>query len=154
MERTEVFDMMGDLKLYGMRSAYDETLSTAIKRKHEAQRFVGDLLKAEISKHDVPFDRSRFFLFRTGFLRLPGVLVEHLLPLIVVIPARALERYEAQQQRVTADAKAAGDPLQPVVASFAQAGATDGIDGHCHIDRFYWPVLTRGQGSVSIKSTG
>ncbi len=50
MERTEVLDMMGSLKLYGMRSAYDETLATAIKRKHEPQRFVGDLLKAEISE--------------------------------------------------------------------------------------------------------
>jgi DNA replication protein DnaC len=50
MERTEVLDMMGDLKLYGMRSAYDETLATAFKRKHEPQRFVGDLLKAEISE--------------------------------------------------------------------------------------------------------
>ena len=50
MERTEVLDMMSSLKLYGMRSAYDETLATAIKRKHEPQRFVGDLLKAEISE--------------------------------------------------------------------------------------------------------
>ena len=50
MERTEVLDMMSGLKLYGMRSAYDETLATAIKRKHEPQRFVGDLLKAEISE--------------------------------------------------------------------------------------------------------
>ena len=41
---------LGDLKLYGMRSTYDETLATAIKRKHEPQRFVGDLLKAEISE--------------------------------------------------------------------------------------------------------
>jgi DNA replication protein DnaC len=49
MERTEVLDMMGDLKLFGMRSAYDETLATALKRNHEPQRFVGDLLKAEIS---------------------------------------------------------------------------------------------------------
>src|SRR5215831_12825934 len=49
MERTEVLDMMSGLKLYGMRSAYDETLATAIKRKQEPQRFVGDLLKAEIS---------------------------------------------------------------------------------------------------------
>ena len=31
----EVLDMMTGLKLYGMRSAYDETLATAIKRKHE-----------------------------------------------------------------------------------------------------------------------
>ena len=50
MERTEVLDMMGELKLYGMKAAYDETLATALKRKHEPQRFVGDLLRAEISK--------------------------------------------------------------------------------------------------------
>ena len=50
MERTEVLAMMSSLKLYGMRSAYDETLATAIKRKHEPQRFVGDLLNAEISE--------------------------------------------------------------------------------------------------------
>ena len=50
MERTEVLDMMSGLKLYGMRGAYDETLAAAIKRKHEPQRFVGDLLKAEISE--------------------------------------------------------------------------------------------------------
>jgi len=41
-ERTEVLDMMGSLKLYGMRTAYDETLAVAVKRKHEPQRFVGD----------------------------------------------------------------------------------------------------------------
>ncbi len=50
MERTEVLAMMDELKLYGMRHAYDETLATALKRKHEPQRFVGDLLKAEISE--------------------------------------------------------------------------------------------------------
>src|SRR6201995_1480751 len=50
MERTEVLDMMSGLKLYGMRSAYDETLATALKRKHEPQLFLGDLLKAEISE--------------------------------------------------------------------------------------------------------
>ena len=46
MERTEVLDMMGTLKLFGMKDAYDEALATAIKRKHEPQRLVGDLLKA------------------------------------------------------------------------------------------------------------
>jgi DNA replication protein DnaC len=50
MERTEVLDMMGSLKLYGMRGAYDEALTVAVKRKHEPQRFVGDLLKAEIAE--------------------------------------------------------------------------------------------------------
>ena len=32
MERTEVLDIMGELKLFGMNSAYDETLATALKR--------------------------------------------------------------------------------------------------------------------------
>ena len=50
MERTEVLDMMGALKLYGMKGAYDEALATAVKRKHEPQRFVGELLRAEISE--------------------------------------------------------------------------------------------------------
>ena len=40
MERTEVLDMMGQLKLYGMKAAYDETLATALKRKHEPQRLL------------------------------------------------------------------------------------------------------------------
>ena len=30
MERTQVLDLMGTLKLYGMRSAYDEVMATAI----------------------------------------------------------------------------------------------------------------------------
>jgi hypothetical protein len=30
MERTEVLDMIGELKLHGMRNAYDETLATAV----------------------------------------------------------------------------------------------------------------------------
>ncbi|MEJ0049738.1 MAG: IS21-like element helper ATPase IstB [Methylovirgula sp.] len=50
MERTEVLDMMSNLKLFGMRNAYDETLATAVKRQHEPQHFVGDLLKAEINE--------------------------------------------------------------------------------------------------------
>ena len=50
MERTEVLDLMGELKLFGMRNAYDEILAAALKRQHEPQRFAGDLLKAEISE--------------------------------------------------------------------------------------------------------
>ena len=35
MERTEVLDLMGQLKLFGMKNAYDEILATALKRQHE-----------------------------------------------------------------------------------------------------------------------
>ena len=50
MERTQLFDLMGELKLYGMKAAFDEIMTTAIKRQHEPQRIVGDLLSAEISE--------------------------------------------------------------------------------------------------------
>jgi DNA replication protein DnaC len=50
MERTEILDLMGTLKLYGMRLAYDEIMGTAIKRQHEPPRIVGDLLNAEVTE--------------------------------------------------------------------------------------------------------
>lgn len=50
MDRTDVLDLMSTLKLYGMRSAYDEIMSNAIKRQHEPPRLVGDLLQSEIAE--------------------------------------------------------------------------------------------------------
>jgi DNA replication protein DnaC len=50
MERAQIFDLMGELKLYGMKAAFDEIMVTAIKRQHGPQRIVGDLLTAEISE--------------------------------------------------------------------------------------------------------
>ena len=50
MERSQLFDLMGELKLYGMKAAFDEIMTTAVKRQHEPQRIVGDLLNAEISE--------------------------------------------------------------------------------------------------------
>jgi DNA replication protein DnaC len=50
MERTQVLDLMGNLKLYGMRNAYDEVMAAGIKRQHEPPRIVGDLLSAEIAE--------------------------------------------------------------------------------------------------------
>ena len=50
MERSDVIDAMGKLKLYGMRASYDEIITTALKRQHEPQQIIGDLLTAEISE--------------------------------------------------------------------------------------------------------
>ena len=50
MERSEIRATMSTLKLYGMKAAYDEIIASAIKREHEPQRVVGDLLNAEISE--------------------------------------------------------------------------------------------------------
>jgi DNA replication protein DnaC len=50
MERTEVLDLMDELKLQGMRQAYDEVMSISLKRQHPAPQIIGDLLKAEIAE--------------------------------------------------------------------------------------------------------
>ena len=34
MERTEIIDMMAQLKLHGMRMAFDEIISNGLKRQH------------------------------------------------------------------------------------------------------------------------
>jgi DNA replication protein DnaC len=50
MDRSDILTTMSTLKLYGMRAAYDEVLATAVKRQHEPERVVGDLLSAEIAE--------------------------------------------------------------------------------------------------------
>ena len=50
MERTQIFELMSELRLYGMKAAYDEIMATGIKRQHEPPRIIGDLLQAEVSE--------------------------------------------------------------------------------------------------------
>jgi DNA replication protein DnaC len=50
MERHEILEMMVELKLAGMRAAFDELLADGLKRQHSALRIVGELLKAEIAE--------------------------------------------------------------------------------------------------------
>ena len=50
MERQHILATMGELKLFGMKAAYDEIIKVAVKRTHEPQQIVGDLLQAEISE--------------------------------------------------------------------------------------------------------
>jgi len=66
MERTQIFDLMGELKLYGMKAAYDEIMATAVKRQHEPQQIVGDLLTAEVNdKH------ARSIKYQLAIAKLP-----------------------------------------------------------------------------------
>jgi hypothetical protein len=41
MDRTQLFDLMGGLKLNGMEAAFDEIMVTAVKSRHAPQRIVG-----------------------------------------------------------------------------------------------------------------
>ena len=66
MERSEILTTMAELKLYGMRGAYDEIIGTAVKRQHEPQRIVGDLLTAEISEK-----QARSIRYQISIAKLP-----------------------------------------------------------------------------------
>jgi len=57
---------MGELKLFGMRAAYDEIVATAVKRQHEPQRVVSDLLTAELSEK-----QARSIKYQIAIARLP-----------------------------------------------------------------------------------
>jgi DNA replication protein DnaC len=50
MERTEVLDMLDQLKLFGMRAAFDDVLATGLKRRHSVPQIIGELLRAEIAE--------------------------------------------------------------------------------------------------------
>lgn len=50
MERHKILEMMGELKLAGMRAAFDEVLTNGVKRQHSMQQIIGDLLAAEIAE--------------------------------------------------------------------------------------------------------
>ena len=59
MDRADIMAAMGELKLYGMRAAYDELMAVAVRRQHEPRQIVGDLLAAEINEI-APACRHRF----------------------------------------------------------------------------------------------
>ena len=50
MDRADILTAMDTLKLYGMKGAFDAVIAAAVKRQHEPQRVVGDLLSAEIAE--------------------------------------------------------------------------------------------------------
>jgi hypothetical protein len=50
MERSAIMAAMGELKLYGMKAAFDEIIAAAVKRQYEPRRIIGDLLTAEIKE--------------------------------------------------------------------------------------------------------
>jgi DNA replication protein DnaC len=50
MDRSDILELMAKLKLFGMRAAYDEVMTTAIKRQYEPVRIIGELLAAAIAE--------------------------------------------------------------------------------------------------------
>jgi hypothetical protein len=66
MERQQILATMGELKLYGMKAAFDEIMTTAVKRQHEPQRIIADLLTAEINEK-----QARSIKYQLSIAKLP-----------------------------------------------------------------------------------
>lgn len=68
MERHKILEMLAILKLAGMRAAYDEVITVALKRQHPVQDFIGKLLQAQLADN-----RARSTAYRMGKARFPLV---------------------------------------------------------------------------------
>lgn len=66
MQRVELIDMFGVLKLAGMRANFDDIVEQGRKRKHPFERILGELLKAEIAEK-----RARSIRYQMGIAKLP-----------------------------------------------------------------------------------
>jgi DNA replication protein DnaC len=66
MERHEILEMMRELKLAGMRAAFDEVIASGLKRQHPVPRIVGELLQAEIAEK-----QARSIKYQIAIARLP-----------------------------------------------------------------------------------
>jgi len=66
MERLEILEMMGRLQLAGMRAAYDEIVTSGVKRQQGVERVIGALLKAEIAEKE-----ARSIRYQMGIAKLP-----------------------------------------------------------------------------------
>ena len=66
MERHEILELMSELKLAGMRTAFDELVADGLKRQHPVQRIIGELLKAEIAEK-----QARSIKYQLTIARLP-----------------------------------------------------------------------------------
>jgi DNA replication protein DnaC len=66
MERQEILAIMDELKLAGMRAAFDEIVANGLKRQHPVPRIVGELLTAEIAEK-----QARSIKYRLTIAKLP-----------------------------------------------------------------------------------
>lgn len=66
MERSEILNMMTALQLAGMRAAYDEIVTTGVKRQQGVEKVIGALLKAEIAAK-----QARSINYQMGVAKLP-----------------------------------------------------------------------------------
>ena len=66
MERHEILDLMSQLQLSGMRAAYDEIVTTGVRRSQGIERVIAQLLQAEIAAK-----QARSINYQMGLAKFP-----------------------------------------------------------------------------------
>ena len=66
MQRHELMDLLGQLKLAGMRAHFDEVVTTGRKRQRAFEVILGELLRAEIAEK-----QARSIRYQLGIAKLP-----------------------------------------------------------------------------------
>jgi DNA replication protein DnaC len=66
VERHKLIELMGQLKLAGMRAAYDEVITAGLRAQHSVQRIIGELLLAQLADN-----RARSTAYRMGVAHFP-----------------------------------------------------------------------------------
>ena len=66
MERHEILDAMGELKLYGMRASFDEITGKGLARRDEIYPLIAGLIRAERTHR-----QARSISYRIGGARFP-----------------------------------------------------------------------------------
>ena len=66
MERHQIIDAMTGLKLYGMRSSFDEIAGKGLARRDELYPLLGSLIRAELAHR-----QSRSINYRISGARIP-----------------------------------------------------------------------------------
>jgi len=66
VERHEITELLGQLKLAGMRAAYHEVVAAGVRAQHSFQRIFGELLLAQLADN-----RARSTAYRMGVARFP-----------------------------------------------------------------------------------
>src|SRR5215467_7391031 len=134
MERSQLFELMSELQLYGMKAAFDEIMATAVKRQHEPQRIIGDLLTAEINEK-----QARSIKYQLSIAKLPL--------------AKDLDGFQFKGTPINETLVRSRWRHIPRPAAQRRAGGRNrhrqnpSCDRHCsqlHSIRRPWPVLQRG----------
>ena len=66
LERVQILDLMGQLKLAGMRAAYDEILKEGIRQQQPMPHIIGALLRAQTSAA-----HARSIAYQLGMAKFP-----------------------------------------------------------------------------------